>query len=127
VLVRGVGVTGYPLPALLHVARLGPVDTVMSYCHHTVQDRRLGAVAAEFAAAGVALINASPLAMGALTDQGAPPWHPAPAQMLNRCAKAAARCRERGSSGEARAAILGHDKSVRHDCCRQRQSGPREA
>jgi len=97
-LARWVGVTGYPLPALLHVARQVPVDTVMSYCHYTVQDRRLAARAAEFAAASVALINASPLAMGALTDRGAPPWHPAPAQVLNRCAQAAARCRERGSS-----------------------------
>jgi L-galactose dehydrogenase len=97
-LVGWVGVTGYPPPALLHVARQVPVDTVMSYCHYTVPDRRLAARAAEFAAAGVALINASPLAMGALTDRGAPPWHPAPAQVLDRCAQAAARCRERGSS-----------------------------
>ncbi len=97
-LVRRVGVTGYPLPALLYVARQVPVDTVMSYCHYTVQDRRLAARATEFAAAGVALINASPLAMGALTDRGAPPWHPAPAQVLNRCAQAGARCQERGSS-----------------------------
>jgi L-galactose dehydrogenase len=97
-LVRWVGVTGYPLPALLHVARQVPVDTAMSYCHYSVQDRRLAGRAAEFAAAGAALINASPLAMGALTDRGAPPWHPAPARVLERCARAAARCRERGSS-----------------------------
>jgi L-galactose dehydrogenase len=97
-LVRWVGVTGYPLSALLHVARQVPVDTVMSYCHYTVQDRRLSARAAEFAAAGAALVNASPLGMGALTDRGAPPWHPAPAQVIDRCAQAAALCRERGSS-----------------------------
>ncbi len=97
-LVRWVGVTGYPLSALLHIALQAPVDTAMSYCHYTVQDRRLAARAAEFAAAGAALINASPLAMGALTDRGAPPWHPAPAQVLDRCRQAAARCRERGSS-----------------------------
>lgn len=97
-LVRWIGVTGYPLPALLHVARQVPVDTVMSYCHYTVQNRRLAALAAEFGAVGAAVINASPLAMGALTDRGAPPWHPAPAQVLDRCARAAARCRERGSS-----------------------------
>jgi L-galactose dehydrogenase len=97
-LIRWVGVTGYPLPALLHVARQLPLDTVMSYCQYTVQDRRLASRAAEFAAAGVELINASPLAMGALTDRGAPPWHPAPARVLDRCAQAAAWCRERGSS-----------------------------
>ena len=51
-LVRWVGVTGYPLPALLHVARQVPVDTVMSYCHYTVQDRR-----SRFAASGVPWIS----------------------------------------------------------------------
>jgi L-galactose dehydrogenase len=70
----------------------------MSYCQYTVQDRRLAARAPAFAAAGVALINASPLGMGALTDRGAPPWHPAQVQVLARCARAAAACRERGAS-----------------------------
>jgi L-galactose dehydrogenase len=97
-LVRWAGVTGYPLPALLAIAERVPVDTVMSYCQYTVQDRRLAARGPAFAAAGVALINASPLGMGALTDRGAPPWHPAQAQVLARCAQAAAACRERGAS-----------------------------
>jgi aryl-alcohol dehydrogenase-like predicted oxidoreductase len=97
-LVRWVGVTGYPLPALLHIAGRTGVDTVMSYCQYTLQDRRLAASAAGFAAAGAAVINASPLAMGALTDRGAPPWHPAPPGVLDRCAQAAAVCRKRGAS-----------------------------
>jgi L-galactose dehydrogenase len=97
-LVRWIGVTGYPLPALLAVAERVPVDTVMSYCQYTVQDRRLAAMAREFASAGAAPINASPLGMGALTDRGAPSWHPAPAGVLERCAQAAAFCRERGAS-----------------------------
>jgi L-galactose dehydrogenase len=70
-LVRWVGVTGYPLPAPLHVARQVPVDTVMSYCHYTVQDRRLTARAAEFAAAGVALIQCLSLAKAAGHRRGA--------------------------------------------------------
>jgi aryl-alcohol dehydrogenase-like predicted oxidoreductase len=97
-LVRWIGVTGYPLPALLAVARRAPVDTVMSYCQYTLQDRRLAARAADFTATGAALISASPLAMGALTDRGAPAWHPAPPEVLRRCGQAAAVCRERGAS-----------------------------
>jgi L-galactose dehydrogenase len=96
-LVRGVGITGYPLPALAYIADVAPVDTVMSYCQYTLQDRRLAARVNEFAAAGAATINASPLAMGALTSRGAPPWHPAPPGVLARCAQAAATCQERGA------------------------------
>lgn len=96
-LVRGVGITGYPLPALAYVADVAPVDTVMSYCQYTLQDRRLAASVNEFAAAGAATINASPFAMGALTSRGAPPWHPAPPEVLARCARAAATCQERGA------------------------------
>ena len=96
-LVRGVGITGYPLPALAYIADVAPVDTVMSYCQYTLQDRRLAASANEFAAAGTATINASPLAMGALTSRGARPWHPAPPEVLARCAQAAATCQERGA------------------------------
>lgn len=96
-LVRGVGITGYPLPALEYIAARAPVDTVMSYCQYTLQDRRLAASVKEVAAAGAATINASPLAMGALTSRGAPAWHPAPPEVLARCAEAAAACRERGA------------------------------
>ena len=96
-LVRGVGVTGYPLPALACIADTAPVDTVMSYCQYTLQDRRLAARVKKFAAAGAATINASPLAMGALTSRGAPPWHPAPSEVLARCTQAAAACQVRGA------------------------------
>ena len=96
-LVRGVGITGYPLPALARIADVASVDTVMSYCQYTLQDRRLAASVNEFAAAGSATINASPLAMGALTSRGAPPWHPAPPEVLARCSRAAAVCQVRGA------------------------------
>jgi L-galactose dehydrogenase len=96
-LVRGVGITGYPLPAMAYITARAAFDTVMSYCQYTLQDRRLAARAETFAAAGAAVINASPLAMGALTDRGAPPWHPAAPEVLARCAQAARICRERGT------------------------------
>ena len=96
-LVRGVGITGYPLAALAYIADVAPVDTVMSYCQYTLQDRRLAASVNEFAAAGAATINASPLAMGALTSRGGPPWHPAPPEVLARCSRASAACQVRGA------------------------------
>lgn len=96
-LVRAVGITGYPLAALAHVARRVPVDTVMSYSHYTLQDRRLAQWLTAFTEAGAAVLDAAPLAMGALTQQGPPSWHPAPAEVLERCAAAAAVCRTHGA------------------------------
>lgn len=96
-LVRAVGVTGYPLDALRYVAARVPVDTVLSYCQYTLQDRRLARYAPRFAEHGAAVVNASPLAMGALTGRGPAPWHPAPAAVLERCAAAAALCRARSA------------------------------
>ena len=93
--VRAVGITGYPLPALAYVLEHAEVDTVMSYCQYTLQDRRLAAWRERLAQYGAAVVNAAPLAMGALTSHGAPPWHPSPAAVLQCCAAAAALCRAR--------------------------------
>lgn len=95
--VRAVGVTGYPVPALAYVAQRAKVDTVMSYCRYTLQDRRLAAWHARFDELGTAVINASPLGMGALTTRGAPQWHPASAEVLEHCAAAAAACVAQGA------------------------------
>jgi L-galactose dehydrogenase len=96
-LVRAVGVTGYPLAALGHVAEKVPVDAVLSYCQYTLQDQRLAKWRDRFAESGAAVMNAAPLAMGALTSHGPAPWHPAPAPVLEHCAAAAALCRSRGA------------------------------
>jgi aryl-alcohol dehydrogenase-like predicted oxidoreductase len=96
-LVRAVGVTGYPLDALRYVAGRVPVDTVMSYCQYTLQDRRLAERRPEFTETGAEVINASPLAMGALTQRGPASWHPAPVPVLERCAAAAELCRAAGA------------------------------
>ncbi|MFE2722597.1 aldo/keto reductase [Kitasatospora sp. NPDC059327] len=95
-LVRHVGVTGYPIPALAHVAARTPVDTVLSYCQHTLLDRRLAAWEGHFATLGTGVINASPLSMGALTWRGAPHWHPGSARLRERCAAAADLCERAG-------------------------------
>ncbi|MFC9324963.1 aldo/keto reductase [Kitasatospora sp. NPDC057015] len=96
-LVRHVGITGYPLPLLGRVAARTRVDTVLSYCQYTLHDRRLATWTAHFAACGAGVVNASPLAMGALTRLGAPDWHPGSAELRTRCAEAADLCEAAGS------------------------------
>lgn len=98
--VRYLGVTGYPLPALASAAARGGVDVILSYCRYTLLDRALDSWLPFFAARGVAVLNASPMAMGALTARGAPDWHPAPAELLRCCAEAARLCVRRGTTLE---------------------------
>jgi L-galactose dehydrogenase len=93
---RFLGITGYPLEALTYVAEAFPVDTVLSYCRYTLLDHALGAAAPTFAARGAAVMNATPLAMGLLSAQGAPAWHPAPSPVRQAAAAAARLCAERG-------------------------------
>ena len=96
-LVRFIGVTGLPVPALVSIARHHRVDTVMSYCNYTIQNRTLEPWLDDFAAEGVGVLNASPLGMGLLTNRGVPPWHPAPTEVITACAAAAALCAARGA------------------------------
>jgi len=44
----------------------------------------------------VGVINASPLSMGLLSSRGTPDWHPAPQDLKDACAKAAAFCAGQG-------------------------------
>lgn len=98
--VRYIGVTGYPLPALASVADRSDIDVVLSYCRYTLLDRALESWLPFFAERGVAVLNASPMAMGALTARGAPEWHPAPAELLRCCAAASRLCTQRGTTLE---------------------------
>ncbi|KAJ0078427.1 hypothetical protein Patl1_37246 [Pistacia atlantica] len=47
---------------------------------------------------GVGVISASPLAMGLLTDNGPPEWHPASPELKSACKVAAAYCKEKGKN-----------------------------
>ena len=94
--VRFVGVTGYPLGALAYVARRTPLDTILSYCRCSLLDQSLSVWAPAFQERDVGVMSASPLAMGALTTQGPPAWHPAPPWVLECCRQAAELCARRG-------------------------------
>jgi L-galactose dehydrogenase len=96
-LIRFIGVTGFPVPALVSVARRHHIDTVMSYCNYTIQNRNLMPWLGYFDAAGIGVMNASPLGMGLLTNRGVPAWHLAPELVVDACSRAAALCASRGS------------------------------
>lgn len=95
--VRYIGVTGYPLKPLIHIAEAIPVDVILSYCRYNLliddMDSLLMPVAEKH---GIGVINASPLHMGILTDGGAPNWHPASEEVCEAARKAAEFCRAHG-------------------------------
>ncbi|KAI8972127.1 NADP-dependent oxidoreductase domain-containing protein [Pilobolus umbonatus] len=94
--IKYVGISGYPLSVLLKVVeyqfKIGqPLDIVLSYCHYTLQNTMLADYARLFRQAGVKYImNASPLSMGLLRDEGPFDWHPANEQIRS-CAQQAAK------------------------------------
>jgi aryl-alcohol dehydrogenase-like predicted oxidoreductase len=94
--VRLVGITGLPLKAFRYVLDRTEVDTILSYCHYSLNDTALLDLVPYLKERGVGIINASPLSMGLLSNRGSPDWHPAPEVIKETCAQAAAFCREQG-------------------------------
>ncbi len=94
--VRFVGITGLPLKIFRYVQERAEIDTILSYCHYTLQDTSLAELIPALQAKQIGLINASPLGMGLLTNRGTPEWHPATPDIKQVCAQAAAYCRSQG-------------------------------
>lgn len=95
---RFVGMSCLPLGLLKQAIERCELDVVISYAHFTMQNTRLLTellpVAEEH---GVGVLNASPLSLGLLTNQGPPPWHPADEVVKAACRAAAQLCRDRGA------------------------------
>ena len=94
-----VGITGLPLEKFRQVIERvprGTVETVLSFCHYCLNDDALGDYVAYFQERGVGIINASPLAMGMLSERGAPAWHPASDHVKQQAQQAAAFCKRVG-------------------------------
>jgi len=89
-------VTGLPLKIFRYVLDRTEVDAILSYCHYALNDTALEDLLPSLKGKGVGVINASPLSMRLLTQQGPPDWHPAPAEVREACARAAAFCRDQG-------------------------------
>jgi len=96
---RYIGISGYPPGFLVRIAQAVPVDAILNYCHYNLlvndMDRQLAPFAEE---RGIGLINASPLHMGILTEQGGPEWHPAPPEVRSAVRKARELCQAHGAS-----------------------------
>lgn len=94
-----VGITGLPLKifsAVLERAPEGQVETVLSFCHYTLNDTSLEPLLPYFAGKGVGVINASPTGMGLLTPRGVPAWHPAPPALVAGARRAVQFCEQLG-------------------------------
>lgn len=102
-IVGHVGITNLTLRHFVYVidhVPPGTVESILSFCHYTLNDDALSDYLDYFAQHGVGVINASPFSMGLLTERGAPDWHPAPAPLKILCRRAADYCRERGENIE---------------------------
>lgn len=98
-----VGITGLPLEKIKYLvdhAGPGAVEVVLTFCHYTLQDDSLLDYLEYFKRMNVAVINASPLGMGLLSERGAPEWHPASREIRETCKKAAVFCRQKGEKIE---------------------------
>ncbi len=101
--VKHLGITNLTLRHFVYVIENvppGTVETVLSFCHFTLNDDSLLDYLDFFEQHQVGVINASPFSMGLLTERGAPDWHPAPGPLKVLCKKAADHCRSKGKSIE---------------------------
>jgi len=96
---RFIGMSCYPQGLLKLAIERCNLDVVISYCHFNLQNQRLLSELMPVAEAhGVGVLNASPLAMGLLTEQGPPPWHPGGAEILAAGRAAVEVCRRHGAN-----------------------------
>lgn len=96
--VRHVGITDLQpenLKWVVEHCEEGTVESVLNFCHYSLNDTMLVDYLGFFEQHHVGVINASPLSMGLLSQRGTPDWHPAPQPLKEACAKAAAYCQEK--------------------------------
>ena len=96
-IVKHVGITDLQLENLKWVidhSEEGVVESILNFCHYSLNDDKIVDFLDYFESKGVGIINASPLSMGLLSNRGVPAWHPAPKALVEACARAAAYCNE---------------------------------
>lgn len=76
-----IGVTGLPLKIFEYVIPRAKIDTIISYSHYSLIDTSLEGLIPLLERQGIGLMNASPVALGLLSEKGPQPWHPAPADL----------------------------------------------
>ncbi len=99
--VRFVGISGLPVRYLRKVADLTELDVILSYAHYTLLNNELDSVLAGYCQEkGLGLINASPLALGLLTEAGPQPWHHASDEVKAMREPLVELCRDHGTNIE---------------------------
>lgn len=94
-----VGITDLQLENLQWVidhSEPGTVESILNFCHHTLNDDKLVDYLDYFEEHGIGVINASPLSMGLLSQRGVPDWHPAPRPLVEACQRAVEYCQQQG-------------------------------
>lgn len=102
-IVKHVGITNLNLRHFKYVIDHvpgGTVESILSFCHYTLNDDSLIDYLDYFESKGIGVINASPYSMGLLTERGVPDWHPAPDALKRLTKKAIAHCKAKGISIE---------------------------
>lgn len=101
--VKHVGITNLNLRHFKYVIDHvvpGTVESILSFCHYTLNDDSLSDYLGYFESRDIGVINASPFSMGLLTQRGTPDWHPAPEALKRLARKAVAYCNSKGLSIE---------------------------
>lgn len=94
-----VGITDLQLKNLQWVVEHteeGTVESILNFCHYTLNDDALADYLDFFEQRGIGIVNASPLSMGLLSQRGVPSWHPAPKALVDACQRAAEYCSKKG-------------------------------
>jgi len=117
--VRNIGITGFPLKIFRGVLeKLDDssqlVDTVLSYCHYSLNNNTLEQEIPYLKSKNVGIINASALSMGLLCKHGPPEWHPASPEIKEYCNKAVKYCFSRGHEIERLALLYSLSNSDIH-------------
>ena len=98
-IVKHIGITDLQpenLKWIIEHSESGVVESILNFCHYSLNDTLLVDFIGFFEQHNVGVINASPFSMGLLSQRGAPAWHPAGKDLQKACAKAAAYCQEKG-------------------------------
>ena len=98
-IVRHVGITDLQPENLQWVVDHSPegtVESILCFCHYSLNDDMLTDYLDYFEQRGIGVINASPFSMGLLSSRGAPDWHPAPESLRDACKRAAEYCAAQG-------------------------------
>ena len=98
-IVKHVGITDLQpenLRWIVEHVQEGTVESILNFCHYSLNDTLLADYLGFFEQHGVGVINASPFSMGLLSQRGAPDWHPASKELKEACAKASAYCEAQG-------------------------------